>query len=291
MSASYSANSKNKLWLYATSLGYEAAALRESSATVGRIIGVVSGGVYIESLEGYVICLVSKEGVASPLSVKINDFRLVSQALENRVGAKVRISKEGLTIGEDLEVGWRHARKWNAATPDIMGTTEDRDAAIRKLEKALFPFTPKGAERIEGIAGLLEQAIERSTWEAAGEALAALLGAGEGLTPLGDDITMGVIAGLVWRARLGELDERAVRQLAATVSESAAKLTNKISNRLLLYAGHGLLYEPAIELGAALLAGNAGIVQEKMDKLAQIGASTGYGVGLGLLWGQKPPLT
>ena len=118
----------------------------------------------------------------------------------------------------------------------------------------------------------------------AAEALVSLIGLGSGLTPSGDDVVSGIMAVLVWHARLGALDNDALRVIAAKVLGAAAK-TNSISARLLHHAGEGVLYAPAMELGAALLAGEAVGVREPARRLFSIGNTSGTDLATGLLVG------
>ena len=112
--------------------------------------------------------------------------------------------------------------------------------------------------------------------------LCGMVGLGEGLTPMGDDLVMGVLAGMMWLAEAGKLDRGWVDGVVEHVRGVAGEATNKISERLLWYAGEGVLYAPAMELGVALLAGDVNKVDDAARRLLAIGHSTGYGVGIGM---------
>jgi hypothetical protein len=116
------------------------------------------------------------------------------------------------------------------------------------------------------------------------DALASLVGLGPGLTPSGDDLVSGIVAVLVWHARLGVLDNDVLREITSKVHEAAAR-TNRISSRLIHHAGVGVLYAPAMQLGEALLAGDAGSVREPARRLFEIGSTSGADLATGLLVG------
>jgi hypothetical protein len=119
----------------------------------------------------------------------------------------------------------------------------------------------------------------------ASEALVSLLGLGIGLTPSGDDMIAGILASLVWQARLGAVPGDFVQRLADIVRDAAPGGTNDISVRLLWYAGNGLLYAPAMELGTALLGGYVTSLVAPARRLLSIGHSSGADIATGLLAG------
>ena len=104
------------------------------------------------------------------------------------------------------------------------------------------------------------------------------------MTPSGDDFVAGVLAALVWLARVGALDGHLPAEIRSKVDGSGVR-TNRISSRLLHYAGEGVLYAPAMELGAALLAGDAESVREPVRRLLSIGHTSGADLATGLLVG------
>ncbi len=126
---------------------------------------------------------------------------------------------------------------------------------------------------------------------AAAEALVGLLGLGPGLTPSGDDVVMGVLAALVWQAwpgacaPAGLLSKAWVEELARSVRQAAPRCTNRISARLLWHAAAGVLYAPAMRVGAALMAGDPDAVRREAPCLLAIGSTSGADLAVGLLAG------
>src|SRR5207302_2389490 len=67
----------------------------------------------------------------------------------------------------------------------------------------LPPFEGPVARRALESLSRSVPALDSGNVESAGDELIGLLGLGPGLTPSGDDLLAGLLAGLVWRARLG----------------------------------------------------------------------------------------
>jgi hypothetical protein len=146
---------------------------------------------------------------------------------------------------------------------------------------------PPVAARIDAALEDFRHAMREDKYDLAANALCSLLGLGEGLTPEGDDVVMGVLASLVWWAQLGKLDSRNVGLLAQVARALAMRNTNTISARLLWHAGDGLLYAPAMALGAALMAGESDETIKPLLKLLAVGNTTGRAVVTGLLTGMR----
>jgi hypothetical protein len=228
-----------------------------------------------------------------PLSVRVQDFEVLRAALdvwegvEEGEGPAVRFDRDAIVIGSGISVGWKHAGVWQGVFAREVGEAGDRKGAIELLDALLLRNTPVFEYR--GIMSSLSESLDdvvralgNRNDEQVGEMLRGMLGLGEGLTPMGDDLAMGVLAGMVWLAEAGKLDRGWVVGEVENVRGVAGEATNRISERLLWYAGEGVLYAPAMELGVALLAGDVNKVDDAARRLLAIGHSTGYGVGIGM---------
>ena len=69
-------------------------------------------------------------------------------------------------------------------------------------------------------------------------------------------------------ARVGALDGHLPAEIRSKVDGSGVR-TNRISARLLHHAGEGVLYAPAMELGAALLV-ELGVLEKRADSVAAV---------------------
>ena len=129
--------------------------------------------------------------------------------------------------------------------------------------------------------------------ESAVAALPGLIGCGAGLTPAGDDILMGFLAGL--RATTGGSEARqtfCVRLSEAVMAQTHR--TNPISAAYLLNAAEGGFPEPLTRLAAAIARGGTEGATVHAAKLAlSVGATSGADGVRGLLiglaaWGRLP---
>ena len=299
----------------AISVGPEVLFLRPGR--MGRVIAVLRNTVYLESDNEGIVGIVGGGAVDGPLSLRVENLESVLAALNGREGASFHATGESLEIDGSVSVGWTRAHRWVPELPSHVGTREDRVQAARALANeiartrqaegfgALVPYLPELSDCAGTVVAPPGNALLRITIyhldqfsgamregcaEEAAEALASLLGLGPGLTPSGDDLVAGILAMLVWRARLGGATVGATRRVAPTsglvhwVRAQAPLRTNRISARLLWHAGRGSLYAPAMAVGAALLGGNPDAIRGPAQRLFSIGATSGVDLAAGMLF-------
>ena len=125
-----------------------------------------------------------------------------------------------------------------------------------------------------GPLAALRGAVRRADLEAALRTATRLIGLGPGLTPAGDDVMAGTIAGLVL------LGHPAAERFAVGVCSLTAGRTTELSAALLRHAAAGRV---SAEYAAVL----RGLVGERpllpaVDRLLATGASSGRALALGL---------
>ena len=156
--------------------------------------------------------------------------------------------------------------------------------AIERSEDEYNALNDAFARRIaEGMLHF-EEALVVGEYATAAGALSSLIGLGPGLTPSGDDLVSGIVAALAWQAQLSAVEAEGIEEMRGAIQQ-AAERTNRISARLLHHACEGVLYAPAMELGAALLSGDAGGVPGPAQRLFGIGHTSGLDLATGLLVG------
>ena len=286
---------------------------------------------YVADSAGHVVGIVGAEAVDGPLTLRVAGLAPVLAALPRTEEIPVWATEEGLGLGGTVWIAWAGARRWAPAIPHVTGTPAARQAAADALTRILaaqagdegcgrlaahlpallaggdLPAAIQGDPVLRGIAaGLhaLHIAFETGDPDAASAALVALLGLGPGLTPSGDDVVCGILAGLAWMASTllvneygainrasttNRLPEAARTQLIIAgliqaVNEAAPARTNRISTALLRHAATGLLYAPAMDLSAALLAGDPVAVSEPAQRLLAIGHTSGADLAIGTLF-------
>lgn len=134
------------------------------------------------------------------------------------------------------------------------------------------------------IASSLDQLIrglqtrDEASWSAGVE---ALLGAGPGLTPAGDDVLAGMVLAL---QSAGEDSILALRELLTLIQRRAAMRTTLYGYSALHAACLGQAPELVVRALAALF-NDPGAVPDRLAALVRVGATSGYDTLLGLIAG------
>jgi hypothetical protein len=260
---------------------------------------------------GHVVGIVGADAVDGPLALRVSDVAPVLGALPASGDTPVWPTAEGLALGSTVWIGWAGARRWAPALPRVTGTPAARQAAATALVNILAaqagdegcgrlaahvqvllsgiapPAAIQADPMLRGItAGLhaLHVTLRAGDSDAVSAALVSLLGRGPGLTPSGDDVVCGILAGLTWQVEADSLYPQLVATLAQAVNAVAATRTNRISAALLRHAATGLLYAPAMDLGAALLAGDSAAAYDAALCLLAIGHTSGADLAVGILF-------
>ena len=133
------------------------------------------------------------------------------------------------------------------------------------------------------VASALTEACAALDTARAAQAVARLIGWGEGLTPSGDDFVIGVCAGFD-----GLLDDDARRTalrraLSATIGASLSR-TTRISAHHLQLAAHGHYSEPLLDVRDALLSVDPShALEDALRRACALGATSGADMVAGLL--------
>lgn len=280
----------NMLQVDAISYGPEAAALM-AGGIGGRVLAVLRNAIYVEGDGGHIVAIADEHAEDGPLAVRIHDLPALLRAASPHPGAKFQATGRAVEIHGLAYVRWT-GKPWVPHLPKRVGEQAAILAACDALAQiiAIQDARQVGdaepvAQRLTALLAGFRHAMTEDCIPQAIEAINGFLGLGPGLTPSGDDIAAGLLASLVWQARLGVVSDRMVCSLAEAVREVAPSYTNRISARLLHYAGEGVLYAPAMELGEELLAGDTAAIADSARRLCSIGNTTGADVATGLLAG------
>ena len=142
--------------------------------------------------------------------------------------------------------------------------------------------SPLGRRVRPAVESLLA-ALQAGDREGVAQGTGALAGLGPGLTPAGDDLLVGLMAGLhMWNRPLlgsGWSAEEACRAIA----ETAAPRTTTLSAAWLRAAAGGEFAEPWHQLAAALGGQSRNELQVAVDRILREGATSGADALAGLL--------
>ncbi len=297
--------------LRATSIGLTAARLLAHSGAAGRVLGVVSRAVYLESDRGHV-CWLGDASLPAHGRSLLAPLPADLPPLTGRWSAAAGL----LSLPGGLGIDLTEAKVWfppsidrrHLPSPSLLVARATAALAAARLvppADGLAPLLPlvvdctigdqqvcsgqsnglPAALAAEGVRAVAQACRRRETRSALGAA-EPLLGLGVGLTPAGDDFVGGLLFALHHLAD-------AYPQLVARHDEAAAALvararagTNVISYTILadLAAGHGPA--PLHDLLFCLLQG-ATVPQSALQlrRLVGIGHTSGWDVLLGFLCG------
>jgi Protein of unknown function (DUF2877) len=173
----------------------------------------------------------------------------------------------------DLRVP-RVARAWRTAWRMLKQCPRAGDAQVAALS------------RIVDRRGFhLARAARHLRVDEAARAIAALIGCGPGLTPSGDDLIVGFLAGL-WTTASDVPAKRMFRQALCAAVAAGAGATGDISRAYLTHATCGRFAEPLAMLAAGIGDGAPiGQIERLTDAALRVGHSSGRDGVLGLLLG------
>jgi hypothetical protein len=292
--------------LYALSAG--------EHAPRGRFDGVVHSvfqqACNIRLDDGRLLALLTPQLANLPHGVRVGSAAEFAFADHLRVDQTAGCRADVLRLGEDgLSIDLGRARPWRSEL-EAPGIDLDRPEAVlawrtawhalwrhergaaathdqRSFDAAVLPVSPGDALRRAALRDALHLARAtrfRQPWQAAA-AMERLIGCGPGLTPSGDDLLVGFLAGL--RVAAGDRTERRnfLKSLGEAVIDAAAA-TNEISRAFLCHATAGSVAEPLALLARRIgEAATPDEVERAIARALRFGHTSGADATIGLLLG------
>jgi hypothetical protein len=206
-----------------------------------------------------VVALVGPGAVRLPIAMQVPHLR------ELRTGRPARIGADRIAVGA---TSWRPARWWNPR-PHL-------DASrLRRAGHALDPLVGLLPDDAFGVRP--DEALAAARGLAAGDpaAAVAILGAGPGFTPAGDDVVGGALAAL----SLSHLLDPRARDAVLT---AALDRTTTVSAALLHCASRGQVVPAAGRLLSVLSSPGHFGLDAAADALFAVGSTSGPALALGL---------
>lgn len=233
------------------------------------VLGAFPTALYLGTAGGGVLALLTRDAVQLPIGITIPASSR-SMPLAGYTGS-ARSAAGTLSVSGaagTLQVSLGQLRR-TALAP--VG-----DPVARQVEQAAQLFAATGTEVETILAQRLARVVDPVD---ASAAVAALLGRGPGLTPAGDDLLCGALAGTVLFGRPVEPMRRAVLDQLA----DRPRATTSLSRQLLLTAAAGRGLAELSTLGRALCATDAGVLSAACARLSAIGHSSGTALAAGVL--------
>jgi hypothetical protein len=193
-----------------------------------------------------------------------------------------------IVLCDKLTVDLSSASRW---VPPRISVDAESEAIAEAVQELCEAITRRGEQAAPAVVAnrvtALSDAWQRQDTSAICEAALSLLGLGPGLTPSGDDVLAGLLAVSRWlehdSTRLGQFGAA----LGPAIERETRTRTTRLSARLLAHAANGLLYEPAMHLGAALFSGKTGLIRPSATQLFEIGHTSGVDLAAGILLGAR----
>jgi hypothetical protein len=156
-----------------------------------------------------------------------------------------------------------------------------KDGGIKKSQMPQSPFDMEMSKILEERVLTLQAEIMKEGMPNAVYNASRLIGLGPGLTPSGDDFLVGLFTSM----NIPNSPLYGYRTFADEVVEKAKTLTNAISYMALKKAAHGHVRESIIQLVQSIFNGKEEEVTLSLNKVLNIGSSSGTDIALGLLCG------
>lgn len=222
-----------------------------------------------------VVAILTSDASRLPLGAILHRPSSHRPLISTRGPLKAYLGEGRITVGP-LTVrasGWWDPRpRLPSSTPALLpeGMRELRAAASARLH-ATDPAVPV---ELCGQLGSLRAAIRRGDVTAALRAAQRMIGLGPGLTPAGDDLLCGILAGL------NLLGHPYASRLGAGIQALAPGRTTELSLSLLRHASLGQVND---ELGSVIRAlAGVGQLNGNLHRLFAVGHTSGIALGLGL---------
>ncbi len=282
----------------------------------GIVSAVLSNSIYLQSEGGDLVGLVDSRRADGPITIRVSGLDRVVGTLKGVAGGCFTANSLVLNICDSLEIDMTKAVPWVPPAVTLTANNDELHEAIVELHSTICALDAKSGlgplvsampvafqtkmnvlvtsdtiagdpvlRRAAGAFAALEENWEAGDAAGAANTATRLLGLGPGLTPSGDDALAGLIATLKWFEQDSERAKPMGRSIAKAVLKEAPICTTRLSAQLLGYAAQGLLYEPAMRLGAALLAGRKDSIGAAAIQLFEIGHTSGTDIAVGVLVG------
>ncbi|MFJ7727585.1 DUF2877 domain-containing protein [Neobacillus sp. NPDC097160] len=213
------------------------------------------------------------------------------------VNDRVFVENDTFNIGNKLSVSLDHAARWESVIPTFPSNVENLKQNVARMKDCIdmygkgggmkkhvlkqTPFEAEMSTMLEKRKNLLLDELVSNRMTNALQHAVSLIGLGPGLTPSGDDF----LSGLFTIFNMKNSPFYAKRSFCEDVLMNAKALTNDISYMAMKKASNGKVRESIICLLDSLIAGNEEDLILSLNKVLNIGSSSGTDIAVGLVCG------
>lgn len=247
----------------------------------------------LEDGELYTIACRKIDNAPNTLIIDTDDIT----SLEIEVNDKVFVNKKIIYIEDKLALTMEKATKWESVLPVYPCNVEvlyrnvikmkdyinihGVGGGVKKCRITRSPFEEATSNMLQQKTYLLLDELLNGRISSAVRYAESLVGLGPGLTPSGDDF----LTGLFTVMNMENSPFYKYRPFCESVLNNAKKLTNDISYMALKKASIGKVRESIISLLSVLLVENDEDLILSLNKILNIGSSSGTDIALGIALG------
>ncbi len=282
----------------------------------GVVYGIFSSAIYIK-IKDKLITVTTREQGNFPYGILLQEnipVELTGLAAKE----KVLLHNDFMSfLGKLFFIDFSEALTWNP------GAGQKKDTSINRVKKNLVVFSTcltsdlacnhglAGLARYFGVSGegfdcltdltdrdlniycqaaipILSTAfknLEKVNYRKAMTILADLIGLGQGLTPSGDDLLLGMMAVFYLGSNLCPSLDLLMRDTINNICSTKNNLTTEVSRFFLAEAATGRFAEKILDVTNSLLYKKAGDLIDNIKSLAEIGATSGLDIATGIMIG------
>lgn len=268
----------------------------ENSSFRGFVHSVFKRTINIQNLESKELFTVACRKIdngPNTLIIDIEDFSGIIIEENDRVSAANKI----ISIGDKLHISIDKCQKWESLLPEFPAQPESvtRNLKVVKDHIAIHGkgggakpdlttdhiFAKEVSRMLEEKSLSLQHELILGKPDNALQYAVSLIGLGPGLTPSGDDFLVGMLAAMNMKNSPFSSYQPFFEELA----NKAKTLTNDISYMAILKASIGKVRESIIELVDAIVNDSDENIILSLNKVLNIGSSSGTDIALGLVCG------
>ena len=243
----------------------------------------------------YTIACRKLDNGPNTLIIDVDNMKL----MEIEVNERVRVEKNLMYIGDKLIISIDKINKWESILPTYPNKVETLKQNLMKMKEYITihgagggikkndipqnPFETEVSNMLEKRTLLLFNELLNESISSALPHAVSLVGLGPGLTPSGDDFLTGLFT--VFNMKNSPFYPH--RSFCEDVLKKANTLTNDISYMTMKKAAIGKVRESIISLLSSLLVEDDDDLILSMNKLLNIGSSSGTDIAYGIVFGME----
>lgn len=247
----------------------------------------------IQTGELYTVACRKLDNGPNTLIIDVESF----ESMDIEVNDRVSVENKTLYIADKIAISTETTVKWECFLPTYPAENEilkqnltkmklfiemhGKGGGIKKNLLSESLFEAEMSKMLEKRTNLLFNELVNLRMGNALKHALSLIGLGPGLTPSGDDFLVGLFTIL----NLKNSPYYEQRSFCEDVLMKAKHLTNDISYAALKKAAHGKVRESIIYLVASLIGGNEEDLNLSLNKVLNIGSSSGTDIALGIVCG------